>query len=228
MILAAVLFTAAVLIIAILLRLPLWLTLLLLILFTPAGGISLQLTVSVISYIGTCIAAIFSYGIREDMKLIRFCPFNSDGEAALRSRKVTFYKGVPVFRPNIKRSGSMAIILLDRRDDLNDLKHERGHNWQLMSMGIATYLIAVAIPSPAMLGRWAREGNYYGAPWEAIADILGGAERDHEVKETAGAGAYFAAGLFMLPAPFWWISRKKRDNKSIKNRGPKARGRVDK
>lgn len=198
----------AVMVVLGLLGLPVWLLILLAALFTPAGGTSLQLTVSIMCYLGIAAASLFSKTVRSDMARIRWNPFNCDAGRATASEKVSFYKGVPVFRPVINRSGSFALILFSKRDGVNDLKHERGHNWQLMLMGIATYAFAVAIPSPAMLGRWSKRGNYYGAPWEAIADFLGGAERTHNKVEAVNTGFYFAAGLLLVPAAFWWIRRR--------------------
>ena len=43
-----------------------------------------------------------------------------------------------------------------------------------MMMGIATYGFTVGIPSPLCLGGWEASGRYYYAPWETMADILGG------------------------------------------------------
>ena len=207
---AAVLFTAAFVLLLILFGFPVWLSALLLILFTPAGGTLLQVSVSLFCFTGVAVASIRSKRVRRDMKRIKWNPFNRDAVKAIASEVVTFYKGVPVFRPKIGRSGSFSLILLAPGESIVSLDHERGHNTQLMLMGIATYCIAVAIPSPAELGNWSERGNYYGAPWESIADIYGGASRTHVKKESVNAVFYFAAGLFIVPSVFWWVRWKRK------------------
>ena len=51
----------------------------------PTGHFILQLVVSVISYVGVAIAAIFDSNIREDMNAIDWNPFNSDESAVVNS-----------------------------------------------------------------------------------------------------------------------------------------------
>lgn len=64
------------------------------------------------------------------------------------------------------------------------LRHERGHNWQLMMMGIAIYAFTVAIPSATQLGYWAKEKLYYHSPWESMEDALGGVQNHkYSIKE---------------------------------------------
>ena len=65
-------------------------------------------------------------------------------------------------------------IALKRSADAVELRHERGHGSQAMMMGIGTYAITVGIPSPLQLGSWAADKKYYAAPWETMADVLGG------------------------------------------------------
>ena len=85
------------------------------------------------------VASIFDDDIRNDMNAIGWNPFNTDESASLNSRKVSFYKGVPVFRNNMERSGSFGFIFLRRGwtdstgvfhklNDPDELRHERGHN----------------------------------------------------------------------------------------------------
>ena len=74
-------------------------------------------------------------------------------------------------------------------------------------MGIGTYGFSVGIPSPAKLGRWDKAGNYYGAPWETMADILGGVKgRTHSKAEKWNAWGYYAASTIAFPfAALYWL-----------------------
>lgn len=153
------------------------------------------------------IAAIFDEDIRNDMNAIKWNPFNTDELSTLNSNKVSFYKGVPVFRKTSGRSGSFGVISLTKKSTVDDLRHERGHNWQLMMMGIGTFGFTIGIPSPANLGPWAKQENYYGAPWETMADILGGVEgRTHNSKEIMNAWFYYAISMSCFPftALYWF------------------------
>lgn len=177
-------------------------------LFTPIGGTVAQVAASVVSYAGMAVASIFDKDIRNDMNEIGWNPFNTDESATLNSSKVSFYKGVPVFRTATGgRSGSFGAIFLTHGSDVDTLRHERGHNWQLMMMGIGTYGFTVGIPSPAKLGKWDKAGNYYGAPWETMADILGGVEgRTHSNTEIWNAWGYYAVSTLCFPFTIlYWL-----------------------
>ena len=177
-------------------------------LFTPVGGTVAQVATSVVSYVGMTVASIFDEDIRNDMNAIGWNPFNTDESATLNSSKVSFYKGVPVFRTaSGGRSGSFGAILLTKDSGVDSLRHERGHNWQLMMMGIGTYGFTVGIPSPLCLGKWDRNNNYYGAPWETMADILGGVQgRIHSKSEIANAWGYYAVSMLAFPfTALYWI-----------------------
>ena len=178
------------------------------VLFSPAGGTALQVVTSVLSYAGMAVASIFDEDIRNDMNAIGWNPFNTDESATLNSSKVSFYKGVPVFRTGAGgRSGSFGAIFLTQGSGVDTLRHERGHNWQLMLMGIGTYGYSVGIPSPLCLGKWDRNNNYYGAPWETMADILGGVqERTHSKSEIVNAWGYYIVSTLAFPftALYWF------------------------
>lgn len=63
------------------------------------------------------------------------------------------------------------------------LKHEYGHTVQMQNKGVFRYTLEVAIPSVTIniLHRMDKlPYDYYGAPWEAEADALGGVERNTE------------------------------------------------
>ena len=171
-------------------------------LFTPIGSALAQVAVSTVCYAGVAVASLFDEDIRKDMELIAWNPFNANADNVTKSKKVSFYKGMPVFRANIQ-SGSFFVILLNRKDNsVDDVKHERGHGWQLMMMGIVNYGISVGIPSPLGLGKW---GDYKN-PWETMADILGGASRTKTQEEITRAWIYYflSATSFWL-TPFWWL-----------------------
>ncbi|MDY5982871.1 MAG: RHS repeat-associated core domain-containing protein, partial [Anaeroplasma sp.] len=177
-------------------------------LFTPVGGTALQVATSVLSYAGMAVASIFDEDIRNDMNAIGWNPFNTDESATLNSSKVSFYKGVPVFRTAAGgRSGSFGAIFLTKGSGVDTLRHERGHNWQLMMMGIGTYGFTVGIPSPSKLGKWDKDGNYYGAPWETMADILGGVKgRTHSSTEIWNAWGYYAVSTLCFPfTALYWL-----------------------
>ena len=95
----------------------------------------------------------------------------------------------------------------------DDLRHERGHNSQLMMMGIATYGFTVGIPSPAKLGRWAEENMYYYAPWETMADILGGVTHRYGApipqQQITDAWVYYTIGTHAFPfTALYWLGEK--------------------
>ena len=153
-----------------------------------------------------------------DPEIGRF--INADESATLNSSKVSFYKGAPVFRTNLGRSGSFGAIFLSRYQmdengemheltDPNVLRHERGHNWQLMMMGVGTYGFSVCIPSPLKLGPWAEKDLYYYAPWETMADILGGVTHRYNKpipqQQIASAWMYYVISTLCLPvtALYW-------------------------
>ena len=131
----------------------------------------LQLVFSVLMYIGFAFGAILdkSKDIMKDMNDIGWNPFNSDESIVLKSRKVSFYKGVPVIKVSgMGGSMSFGAIFYDPAThpghEIDVLKHERGHNSQLMTMGLIGYLINICIPSP-----W-KNGDT--TPWELSADMF--------------------------------------------------------
>ena len=129
----------------------------------------MQTATSALCYAGFAVASIFDEDIRSDMDAIGWNPFNEDDSATMNSQKVSFYKGVPVFRIVNDRSASFAAIFLKEHDDHNGLRHERGHNTQLMTMGIANYGLMIGLPS---WQEWSKK-DYYDRPWEITADICG-------------------------------------------------------
>ena len=76
-----------------------------------------------------------------------------------------------------------------------------------MMMGIGTYGFTVGIPSPSKLGKWNKDGNYYEAPWETMADILGGVKgRTHSSTEIWNAWGYYAVSTLCFPfTALYWL-----------------------
>ena len=180
------------------------------VMYTDPDGRSpiLQFILSLLCYAGIFVATLFDEEIRADMNAIGWNPFNTDESATLNSSKVSFYKGVPVFRTSAGgRSGSFGAIFLTKGSGVDTLRHERGHNWQLMMLGIVTFGYTVGIPSPLNLGKWNKAENYYGAPWETMADILGGVEgRTHSKDEIVNAWVYYAVSTLCFPfTAFYWF-----------------------
>lgn len=94
---------------------------------------------------------------------------------------VAFYKGVLIIRTHFDASFSFGIIgMSEKQVDLDTLRHEYGHTVQMKNKGLLRYTTEVAIPS-ITINILDRKGklkyDYYGAPWEAEADMLGGVNR---------------------------------------------------
>ncbi len=167
---------------------------------TPVGGAIVQTASSVLSYAGIAIASIFSEDIRNDMNRIGWNPFNSDESLVLESKAVAFYKGVPVFRINGKRSGSFCALFLDKRANKDDVRHEFGHVFQQLCLGPLPYGLFIGLPS------WLQWSNrdYYERPWEVTADLFGGVEgRRHTTSDSfRGLSYLMIAALF---GPFAYL-----------------------
>ena len=75
----------------------------------PGLSIMPQVTFSVTLYGGFVAASAFSDDIYKDMSAIGWNPFNGNESAIIAANKVSFYKGVPVFRHSIP--GVLRILL---------------------------------------------------------------------------------------------------------------------
>ena len=176
------------------------------------SGTSIQVAFSVGSYLGIARAAIFNKDIRTDMNNIGWNPFNANEEAVLASKYVSFYKGVPVFRTNFDRSGTFLGIFLKRSAPMDEINHEWGHIAQQIMLGPIVFLLGIGIPSGLEIGEW---GDYYNAPWETSADILGGVKsRIHTEIERRRAIGYlgylfvFASGFVYIPPEILKLGEK--------------------
>ena len=168
------------------------------------SGLFLQAIVSAISYVAFCVLAIFDENIRNDMEAIGWNPFNNNKEAVVKSKMISFYRGVPVIRWTLKdRSGTFLMIFLREThyeispttgeatitdDEMtylsSTLKHEWGHVPQQMLIGPLKYLLFILLPSAAS-GKLDEE-PYYNRPWEATAEVFGGRKSDdYKVYDTS-------------------------------------------
>ena len=177
-----------------------WLILAAVLLLTPVGGVAAQTATSIISYAGMAVASIWDEDIRADMNAIGWNPFNSDTDATLNSAKVSFYKGVPVFRTNLDRSGSFYAIFLNQDSNISELMHERGHNNQAMMMGIANFGLMIGLPSAF---EWSTQ-PYYERPWEVTADVLGRTQNGDYTAEDINRG-YWYLGTSSILGPVGYI-----------------------
>ena len=181
-----------------------WLILAALLLFTPIGGVAFQAATSAVSYAGIAVASIFDEGIRADMNAIGWNPFNSNELAVLNSNKVSFYRGVPIYRISGNRSGSFYAIGLTKTASVTTLHHEWGHNIQAMMMGPGNFGLTVGIMSPNIMG--AEKWSYYDSPWETMADIFGGVKaRSHTSAEITRAKIYTIMGTVFFPSAYLFL-----------------------
>jgi hypothetical protein len=121
------------------------------------------------------------------------CLFNTDEQAVLDAEFFAFYKGVPVIKvPNSRDAFSCGIIFIgDDVSDINTVKHEYGHYVHLTLVGIDNYVVRVVLPSVIGYASNVPYDVYYSQPWEYIAEILGGVNRNNynysDFSDTKGA-----------------------------------------
>ncbi len=87
---------------------------------------------------------------------------------------------------------SLGAIWFDKSQGVEVLKHERGHNTQLMFMGVGNYLIQIGIPSI-----WKNGDD---TPWELSASILGGSAlaNNYSEKQKKQARNYFIRSMIPI------------------------------
>lgn len=119
--------------------------------------------------------------VKQDV--INYDSSNESEDVVFKSNYFSCYKGTLVVITPFDASVSFGVIgLSSRQKTSNMLNHEYGHKLQLNNMGMLTYISDVAIPSftANMLDRFGKlPYDYYGSPWEAEADMLGGVNRMH-------------------------------------------------
>ena len=152
-------------------------------------GLITQITASVTGYTLMAFFALGDLVFNEgkgawsDMCSINWNPFNTDENKVVNSKHFSFYKGVPVLQiSGMGGSMSLGLIFFDKSQGVEVLKHERGHNTQLMSMGFGNYLIQIGIPS-----LW-KNGDE--TPWKLSASMLGGSALANGYSEEQKREAY--------------------------------------
>ena len=146
-----------------------------------ANGVIDQFVISLLSYAIMSIASIWDEKIRSDMEAIKWDPFNDDETIVKKSKKVSFYKGIPVvkFESNFLSSFSLGGIFINKnaRTSETTIKHEYGHSVQQMLVGYKKYLLSVFLPSSIynLMARTNVElaNKYYSMPWDRTADAFG-------------------------------------------------------
>ena len=124
---------------------------------------------------------------------IEDCLFNIDEQAVLDAEFFAFYKGISVIKiPNSRDAFSCGIIFVGNDVcDPNTVKHEYGHYAHLLLVGIDNYVGRVVLPSVIGYASSVPYDVYYSQPWEYIAEILGGVNRNNysysEFSNTSGA-----------------------------------------
>ena len=106
---------------------------------------------------------------------------NTSEKVVFSSNYFSNYKGTLVVKTPFDASFSFGIIGLSTiQQNSNTLNHEYGHKVQLNKLGWWSYTFDIAIPSVTanVLNRMDKlPYDYYGSPWEAEADRLGGVNR---------------------------------------------------
>ncbi len=168
---------------------------------SPIGVFS-QFLVSLWSYVGMAVTSIWDDEVRSDMNAIKWNPFNVDESVVLNSKKVSFYKGAPVFKTNLNRSGSFCAIFLNSSASETTLKHEYGHNIQQMIMGPVKFGAMIGLPS---WQQWSSR-DYYDRPWEVTADVFGGVtNRTHSTQDIIRGYFYLATSTFFGPFGYFFL-----------------------
>lgn len=159
-------------------------------------GLLFQSSTSILSYLGISTISLLDEDVKNDMDAINWNIFNTNEQTVLSSKKVSFYKGVPVFKFNYNRSGSfLAIFLYNRTSNINTIRHEWGHNIQQLILGPIKYGLCIGLPS------WLEWSNnsYYDRPWEITADIFGGVTRKHSISDILKGYSYLnVSALFSI------------------------------
>ena len=146
----------------------------------PGIGFLTQTGFSIMMYGLFVTGSIFNNQIQVDMNEIRWNPFINNElllTGTSNNRKISFFKGIPVFWTNQRngRSGSFLAIWLTGNNTSDTIKHEWGHIVQQGIMGPLKYAFMIGLPSWQQWGPSHRD--YYNRPWEINADLLGGVVR---------------------------------------------------
>ena len=120
--------------------------------------------------------------LKEDFR--NYSKKNQEEERVFKAHYFSNYKGAFVWLTPFQYSFSCGIIGLSSRQRYSRiLRHEYGHYMQLKKRGWIRYIHKIVIYSVTenMLYRKKKlPYDYYGSPWEAEADVLGGVEERSE------------------------------------------------
>jgi len=83
---------------------------------------------------------------------------------------------------------------------VDEIRHERGHGYQSIMIGIVNYGLMIGLPSWL---RWSKR-KYYERPWEITADVLGGVSRSSHTEADIIRG-YWYLGVSSLFGPFGYF-----------------------
>ena len=178
---------------------------LLLILLTPIGGLLFQLLITINIYLLYSFISLLNNDIKKDLKRIGYNPFDLSVSSIDDFNTITFYKGIPIFKTNRKRSGSFCFIILYRNISNTDFKHvllhEYGHIFQQLLLGPLKYLFMIGLPS---FFQWSKR-SYYKRPWEITADIFGNNNSNHIQNDINRGFLYLIASALFAPLSYLFI-----------------------
>lgn len=107
------------------------------------------------------------------------------------------YKAIFLRRGGIDKKG-----VFQKLNDPDEVRHERGHNWQLMMMGIANYGLMIGLPS---WREWSKR-KYYERPWEITADVFGGVtSRPHSQADINRGYWYLGVSSLLGPLGYFFL-----------------------
>ncbi len=134
---------------------------------SPLFAVAAEFGLTLSLYGAALVGSVFNSAIESDMSAIGWNPYNTNADNAAKAQVMSFYKGVSVIRiSGMGGSMSLGVIFFDKSQDVEVLKHERGHTNQLMTLGIMNYLLRIGVPSVVKNGD--------NTPWELSASIWGG------------------------------------------------------
>ena len=119
--------------------------------------------------------------VKQDIK--KYKKNNKSEQRVIEANYVSAYKGTVVIKIPGTSGASFGVMAVGNKvKSTNLVKHEYGHRLQLDDMGVINYTTDIAIPSVTanLLDRMGKlPYDYYGSPWEAGADELGGVCRTY-------------------------------------------------
>ncbi len=159
---------------------------------SPLFAVAAEFGLTLSLYGAALVGSVFNSAIESDMSAIGWNPYNTNADNAAKAQVMSFYKGVPVIRiSGMGGSMSLGVIFFDKSQDVEVLKHERGHTNQLMTLGIMNYLLRIGIPSVAKNGD--------NTPWELSASMWGGSTLANGASKVQRRNAFLYLALAAIP-----------------------------